>query len=246
MENSLDPVHTEWLHGRFTNYALERQGKFDEIKERWAGHERVGFDTFEHGIIKRRVMAGTSQGDPEWDRGHPILFPCTLLVGAMDAPNFQFRVPMDDEHTLHFFYTVNTPGVPVPAQDYPPVFKVPVPTENEWGVPQWEYLDTAPGQDIVAWITQGAIARREKERLGASDAGVMLYRKMLSDNIKKVKDGQDPMNTFRDPALNQSIELHTEHERLGVGGGPAAKYSPIIGDIRRFFSEAKEKAAAKA
>ena len=42
-----------------------------------------------------------------------------LVVGALNAVNFQFRVPVDDEHTLHYFYTVNTPGVPVPHQDQP-------------------------------------------------------------------------------------------------------------------------------
>jgi 5,5'-dehydrodivanillate O-demethylase oxygenase subunit len=245
MENSLDPVHTEWLHGHFTNYALERQGKTDKIQGRF-GHEKVGFDLFEHGIVKRRVTAGLSQGDPEWDRGHPILFPSTLLVGALDAANFQFRVPMDDEHTLHFFYTVNTPGVPVPLQEHPVMFHIPVPTEDEWGVPQWQYLDTAPGQDMVAWVTQGAIARREKERLAASDAGVLLYRKLLSDNIKKVQAGEEPMNTFRDPAQNVSIELKTERDRAGVPGGPAAKYSPMIGELRELFEQAKQSLGAPA
>jgi 5,5'-dehydrodivanillate O-demethylase len=238
MENSLDPVHTEWLHGAFTNYSLERQGRPQEGVFR-AGHEKVGFSPFEYGIIKRRVTEGLTQDNDEWKRGHPILFPNTLVVGAMDAPNFQFRVPVDDEHTLHFFYTVNTPGVPVPPQQNPPVFQIPVPTEHENGAPAWELLDTAPGQDIIAWVTQGSIAKRDKERLGLSDMGIVMFRKMLSDNMQKVQKGQDPINTFRDPAQNVSIRLETEQDRLGRGGGPAYKYSPLREQIQKLFAEAK-------
>ena len=237
MENSLDPVHTEWLHGAFTQYSLERQGEDGGDRFR-AGHEKVGFDTFEHGIIKRRVTDGLTQDSPEWKTGHPILFPGALVVGAMDALNFQFRVPMDDTHTMHFFYTVNTPGVPVPPQEHPVLFDVPIPTEDALGVPQWQYLDTAPGQDIIAWITQGAIAMRDKERLGLSDTGIVMYRRMLTDNINKVKNGQDPMNTFRDPATNTSIALKTEMAHSTRGAGPAFKYSPLTPEVQSLFASA--------
>jgi 5,5'-dehydrodivanillate O-demethylase len=195
---------------------------------------------FEHGIIKRRVMAGQTEEDDAWKRGHPILFPTILVVGALDAVNFQFRVPVDDTHTLHLFYTVNTPGIPIPPQGSPTVFQVPIPTEDELGVPQWEHLDTAPGQDMIAWITQGGIARRDKERLGLSDTGIMLFRKLLSDNIKKVQQGEEPMNVFRDPAQNVSIEIQTEHAHSGRPGGPAAKYSPLTPEVHRAFDEARK------
>ncbi|MEA2642823.1 MAG: 5,5-dehydrodivanillate O-demethylase oxygenase subunit [Chloroflexota bacterium] len=243
-ENSLDPVHTEWLHGALTNYAYERQGMPDRIRGR-VGHEKVGFDVFEHGIIKRRVTEGLSEDSEEWRRGHPILFPNILVVGALDAVDFQFRVPIDDEHTQHYFYTVNTPGIPVPTQRHPELFDVPVPMHHEQGAPRWEYLDTAPGQDIIAWVTQGAIAKREKERLGLSDTGVILFRKLLSDNIEKVQRGEDPMNTFRDPVANQCVRLQTEFDHSATGTGPAHKYSPLTPEIRRLFAEAQEKAGAR-
>jgi 5,5'-dehydrodivanillate O-demethylase len=64
LENSLDPVHVEWLHGRFSDYVLERLGRpdlkrrfyrpGDDVGERW-GHEKIGFDVFEYGIITRRA-----------------------------------------------------------------------------------------------------------------------------------------------------------------------------------------------
>jgi 5,5'-dehydrodivanillate O-demethylase len=244
MENSLDPVHTEWLHSAFTNYAFERQGKLEEIREHWGKHQKVGFDAFEYGIIKRRVTGSGDEQDDAWQRGHPILFPNILVVGALDAVNFQFRVPMDDEHTLHIFYTVNTPGIPVPAQEHPVLFDVPNPMEHENGAPKWEYLDTAPGQDIIAWITQGAVASREKERLGLSDAGIAMFRKMLADNIETVQNGGEPMNVFRDPAAHACLPLQTEVDHGSRGGSPAWKYSPMTAEVDKLFAE-RDKVGAR-
>jgi 5,5'-dehydrodivanillate O-demethylase len=92
---------------------------------------------------------------------------------------------------------------------------------------------------MMAWWTQGPIARRDKERLGLSDAGIILFRKLLMENIKKVQNGEDPMNTFRDPAKNVCIDLQTERMAGERGGGPAWKYSPLTGEIRRLFAEAR-------
>ena len=69
MENSMDPTHTEWLHTAFANYVLERIGREDLKRTNYRlgegansgltvgnSHEKIGFDEFEHGIIKRRVV----------------------------------------------------------------------------------------------------------------------------------------------------------------------------------------------
>jgi hypothetical protein len=68
MENSLDPVHTEWLHGRYYNYVMSRKTSRDEGGERMVSrvithHLKIGFDLFEHGIIKRRVRDGGSESE---------------------------------------------------------------------------------------------------------------------------------------------------------------------------------------
>jgi len=105
MENSVDPVHTEWLHGHYYNYVLQRKVEQDERGDRFVArviphHAKIGFDMFEYGIIKRRVREGGSEADPEWRIGHPILFPNILRVGW----TFQIRVPMDDTHTWHLMF----------------------------------------------------------------------------------------------------------------------------------------------
>jgi 5,5'-dehydrodivanillate O-demethylase len=120
-----------------------------------------------------------------------------------------------------------------------PVFDIPLPLPDAQGQPPWELLDNAPGQDIIAWVTQGAIADRTKERLGRSDEGIILYRKMLKDNLCKIQEGQEPMNIFRDPAAAECIRIVTERDKTTRFGGPAAKYSPITPEVRELFAQAR-------
>jgi len=104
------------------------------------------------------------------------------------------------------------------------------------GEPEWPLVDNNSGQDIVMWYTQGAVANRSEEHLGLSDRGIILYRKLLQENLERVQRGEDPMNVFRDPAHNVCLELPVERAKFGPGifkagehrSGGASKYSPII------------------
>src|SRR5262249_61699989 len=74
MENSLDPVHTEWLHGRYYEYIMSRAAGRDaggeRMVERVVGHHlKIGFDVFAHGIVKRRVRLGGCEGHQAWGDG---------------------------------------------------------------------------------------------------------------------------------------------------------------------------------
>ena len=202
MENSLDPVHLEWLHVYWGNYQLKEAGFKNELPT--TVHTKIKFDAFEHGIIKRRTYTNTTEDDPEWKVGHPIVFPNWLRVGT----GFQMRVPVDDTHTMHVHYNIYAPppGVTAPPQDVIPHYEVPLQTEDG-RFP----IDFTIGQDQMAWVTQGPIAKRPLEKLGESDRGIILYRKMLMDEMDKVENGQEPINVFRDPARNDIIELFQEH-----------------------------------
>jgi len=237
MENSVDPVHAEWLHGVFANYVWERIGQPERAK-RIPPHVKIGFDVYEYGIIKRRVLKGDTEENVNWKNGHPLVFPHLLKVGG-----FQWRVPMDNENTLHiWYYTYAAPeGTIVPKDEPVPVYEVPVPGPNASGQPEWSLLDFTAGQDIAMWYTQGAIADRSTENLGRSDKGLILYRRLLRENLEKVARGEDPMNVFRDPEQAKYIKLATE-ESIGVRrrldqqrlassagqGGGATKFSPVL------------------
>jgi 5,5'-dehydrodivanillate O-demethylase len=208
-ENSLDPVHNEWLHGYMGN--VVRSG-VHELSPGRGTHLKIGFDIFEHGIIKRRVEQGYTEEDDDWKEGHPIMFPNILLVGDEMKSTFQFRVPVDDEHTYHVsYYTWRAaPGATAPTQDVVPYRYVPLKDENDRYI-----VDILFNQDYMAWVTQGSTARRDLEKLGESDKGIIMFRKLLREQAEVVADGADPMNTFRDPAKNQAIELPIEHVKFG-------------------------------
>jgi 5,5'-dehydrodivanillate O-demethylase len=237
MENGLDPVHVEWLHQHFNNYVLDRLGREGDKKSP-QHHEKIGFDVFEHGIIKRRVLEGETEESEDWRTGHPIIFPNILLSGSVRRPTFQIRVPIDDTHTAHWWYScyVASPGAAAAPQEKIPFYKVPVPSVDEDGEPQWTLLDNNSGQDIAMWYTQGPVADRSLEKLADSDKGVILYRKMLQEEMEKAQRGEDPMNVMRDPEKNVRITLKLEEAKLaGRAGarsrqGGATKYSPVLNE----------------
>jgi 5,5'-dehydrodivanillate O-demethylase len=106
-------------------------------------------------------------------------------------------------------------------------------------------LDNIDGQDMMAWITQGTIADRTRENLGASDKGVAMYRRALKRELEKVEHGIDPIGVLRDPARNTRIDLPNERKKHHNSDGFAsfmlrthAKYSPIAQDIVRVFEAA--------
>ena len=254
-ENSLDPVHVEWLHNVWADYVLEQTGRADAMRPQ-KRHVKIGFDVFEYGIIKRRVVEGGSEEDTPWTDGHPIVFPNMLRQGGsgfyedgaagrgpsgLSGPAFQIRVPIDDTHTGHWWVEsfVKKDGDPERAPEDIPYFTVPVVDVDENGLPRWDLLESNSAQDVAAWITQGDIANRSLENLGRSDKGIILFRRMLEQNIRSVEDGGDPINTFRDPAQNVYHAMRTERQNSPRSNfantpfarqGAATKYSPILNE----------------
>jgi 5,5'-dehydrodivanillate O-demethylase len=195
-ENTMDPIHLEFLHTRYMNYVMKRQGKPPAARIRH--HLDMAFDVWEFGIMKRRLLEGDDpQTSDDWLVGHPLIFPNTLALGGERGPRFEYRVPVDDTHlmVLHYFTALLQPGE-TPRPDIP-FYEVPAKHEDGSYV-----VDTVLGQDMMAWATQGAIADRTSEHLATTDRGIILFRKLLQEQIDKVERGQDPMGVIRDPARN--------------------------------------------
>ena len=248
MENSLDPIHTEWLHGHTYEFIKEQKGQGHKVAIS-TRHEKIAFREFEHGITKHRLLAGHSEECDDWKIGHPVVFPNILSVGNGDETSryyaFQIRVPADDTHTLHLWYTAYVPpkGVKVAPELLDKVHVYDVPLKDADG----EYImDNIDGQDMTVWCTQGPIADRTKENLGASDNGIALYRRVLRREIKKVEEGIDPMFTFRDTTRNSRIDLPNERKKHHNSEGARswimrthAAYSPIAEDVIRMYEGVK-------
>jgi 5,5'-dehydrodivanillate O-demethylase len=244
MENSVDPVHTEWLHGHVYETFHGQPGEKVAISRH---HVKIAFDEFAYGITKRRLLEGQPEDTDDWKTGHPVVFPTMLAVGnSSDSWRnhaFQIRVPMDDTHTLHFWYNAYVPlqGQPVPKQllDEVPVYDVPFLDERGEHM-----LDHVDGQDIMAWVTQGPIADRTVEMLGSTDRGITMYRKMLKRELKKVEAGEDPMCTVREPEP-KTIHLHMEKAKAHYADGFAEmvrrtriRFGPVVDDLIEVFAPA--------
>ena len=194
-ENQMDPYHLDYLHTRYMNWVMKKRGKPKIAEER--RHLDIAFDVGEYGIMKRRLLEGDDPAtSEEWLVGHPLLFPNTLALGG-DRPRLGYRVPLDDTHLRVYS-----------------VFSFPYGSDEEWPQPMKWYeipylhddgsfiVETVLGTDFMACVTQGSIPDRTHERLGTTDRGVILYRKLLEEQIQKVELGQDPMGVIRDPSKN--------------------------------------------
>jgi 5,5'-dehydrodivanillate O-demethylase len=221
-ENSVDPVHVEWMHAYFAKYIQEGPGFNgpDQLMN-LPKHQKIGFDAFEHGIIKRRVLEGYSEEDDDWKEGHPILFPNILLVGSGASCTFQFRVPIDDENTYHvsLYAWRPAPGAVAPMQEVVPYREVALKDDDG----RW-VVNLVFNQDYMGWVTQGPIARRDLEKLGESDKGLIMLRKMLREQIGVMEDGGDPMNVFRNEPDETGI--HAPMEQVKFGMKRMLKYLP--------------------
>jgi 5,5'-dehydrodivanillate O-demethylase len=223
MENSVDPLHTEWLHGKLYQFLCAEAGRPVEVAIA-KKHAKIAFDEFKWGIVKRRLLVGQSEDSSDWKDGHPVVFPNILAVGSGGGTGmwkqyvFQIRVPMDDTHTMHFWYHAYVPpaGADVPEHllDRVPIYEPPI--KDASGEYMLEYIHA---QDIMAWETQGPIADRSRESIGSTDIGVATLRRMLNQQLEKIADGEDPICTIRDPREHVTIDLPLEKNKAHFSDG---------------------------
>jgi hypothetical protein len=119
-----------------------------------------------------------------------------------------WAVPIDNEHVR---------GISIVAW----------PLENGEPKPDWRagtdvFFDIRPGSmqarsyeerqrkpdDLEAQEGQRTTAVHALENLGASDTGIAMLRHLLREQLKRIEDGFDPINTVRDPAANRRIPTH--------------------------------------
>ena len=198
MDNSLDPIHFEHLHAVFGNYQLKKLGRPPAMFP--ARHIKIAFDKFEYGIYKRRLLEGEPEEIDDWQIGHPILFPNTLAVGEEYRPMLQIRIPVDDTHTLHLMYVTQQREERGPRPTAPVLRRSLYEADGKTII-----ADNIPKQDELAWVGQGPISQRPREHLGVSDTGIIMYHKLLHEEIDKVARGEDPLGVVRDSAVNEPM-----------------------------------------
>jgi nitrite reductase/ring-hydroxylating ferredoxin subunit len=138
-----------------------------------------------------------------------ILFPQAFVIPMSPEMTIsQWHVPVDD-YGCYWYSIFTSFGAPVdkdtmraqrlktyPAPDYKPVFS----RENSWGFSVDEQRSrtfTGMGFDINihdqwACESQGRIQDRTREHLGSTDKGIVLYRRILLDAIRRNQAGEKP------------------------------------------------------
>ena len=206
MENSMDSTHTYFLHGVMLRKTMPEiwQETYKDILDYYNRPiEKYEFVPFEFGFRRRRKYSG-QRGNQE--AGYPLIFP-NISVIPMYTYEVVWRVPIDDFHTkaVHMEFLPSIDGKTyeqrpelTPVEVNPPVLK------DEKG----EYLmNSFPSTDLMAFETQGAIFDRTHEHLASSDRGVVMYRKLLKEQINLISEGKDPIGTIRDPSVNDYIRV---------------------------------------
>jgi 5,5'-dehydrodivanillate O-demethylase len=218
-ENSIDPVHFEWMH---RNWSIRLRGETGPYAPR---HLKIAFDEFEWGHTYRRVTEDAGEDDPLWTVGRVCLWPNALFTGS----HFEWRVPIDDENMLSVTWHFSR----VPNEREPYVQGT-IPT---WHGPVKDALtgkwitSHVMNQDFVAWLGQGALADRTKEHLGTSDRGVIMIRKRYLDDIDAIARGEDPKAIVRDPAINRRIDLPIVNKDVFINGLPAGQYANKVNSV---------------
>ena len=87
---------------------------------------------------------------------------------APGAGHFEYKVPVDDQNTLHVVW--NWDAVPVEQRPYVQA-RIPywtAPIKDETG--RW-ITSHVVNQDTVAWVGQGVVTERERNTWGRATAG---------------------------------------------------------------------------
>ena len=203
-ENTADTVHTYYLHGHMLKVqGLSGGGYF------YRPIEKYEWGLCEWGITKSCTYGGEH---PEIEIRPPLIFPNILRIPQGRDECVHWRVPIDDTHTLIYImvFTPSPDGRRVEQPEDPPV------EDRGDGLrPDGEYdLTSFYEQDRMAWETQGAIYDRSQEHLGATDRGIVMFRQLVTEQIKVVEQGGEPMALVRDPAKNQIIEFESRNTQL--------------------------------
>ena len=190
-ENSVDQSHTTILHG----------GGFGERRDIWGAElPQTQWDEIELGIKATANRPGLS-----YKRSSCYIMPTMVQLpqpwpgGNFKWPRFStnWRTPIDDTHTLilSVCFTPNVDGKEAVLPD---------------GVTHHicDTLHVHREQDYLAMVSQGPLFDRSTERLGTSDEGVILLRKLTMEGIMDVQEGRDPRGVIRDGNPDAIIDLN--------------------------------------
>lgn len=209
-ENSIDPVHFEWMHDTWPSRI---KGDTGVVAPR---HLKLQFDEFEFGFQYKRIREGMTEADPMWKTGRVALWPNGFYLGG----HFEWRVPVDNENSLCMCWFFSR--VPLERGEYRqkriPTWYGKIKDDNG----RW-ITSHIINQDITGWVGQGAIADRTQEKLGMSDVGITKMRQRLFDDLDAISKGRDPSGVVRDAERARCVPLPLATPRVFRDGIPTTE-----------------------
>jgi 5,5'-dehydrodivanillate O-demethylase oxygenase subunit len=189
VENSVDQVHTGILHG-------EGSARADV----WSQIPEVDWVEDATGIQTVQIRGG-------YRRTNYLRLPTTILLnqpwpgGRFGWPRYSaiFRTPVDADNTMLFHVTL-----------VPPVDGKDAVLPDGMELPLHNLIQTLFLQDYRAIVSQGRPVDRTIEKLGTTDRGVVMLRRMVKDGIAAVAAGRDPAGVVREDAMIVSSEVVTD------------------------------------
>jgi phenylpropionate dioxygenase-like ring-hydroxylating dioxygenase large terminal subunit len=189
-ENMADPYHVPVLHGSFSG-------------THFAGSTTQMPLDAEFRMSPRGVEARTNR--PMGDgrvlyRISEAVLPTICVVANPFAPKLDEPVtglswimPIDDTHQ-RVWMTGRRRAAGPPGEGAPGFFA----SIPDWSKMTGEERRARPG-DWEAQTGQGPITLHSEEHLTSSDKGVIMVRKMLNEQLKRLARGEDPINVSFDP-----------------------------------------------
>ena len=185
-ENSMDPVHTAFLHTTVSG-AQDHSSTFAQIGTLdWTESpigmvymhcRRVGDNIFVR--VNDYISPNIAQVPPSSELG-------TQEHGASPPSLTIWSVPIDDTNTYNFrFHHLREGEEPQDGLGFGQIADRP-----------YEERQRKPG-DYDAQTSQRPVAIHALERLVTSDRGVIMFRRLVRQGIRAVQNGEDPIGVVR-------------------------------------------------
>ena len=213
-DNSMDPVHTSFLHAISSGYQFTPAfGALAELD-------------WEETLYGMMYIATRRIGDLVWVRVADFMAPnvhqftreledATKEKAATRPVVIRWAVPIDDTHTWNMELAQVDPAWRLtPEQVGSPGF-------GQSDDRSYEERQRHPA-DYDAQASQRPVAVHALEHLASTDRGVIMLRKIVRDGIRAVAAGHDPRFVLRDPAAPVATACQDTVLRIPPEADPAA------------------------
>ena len=191
VENSMDAVHVSFVHH------WGKVGSFGAVVA--ATIPELSYEETDAGIRQTAVRSAGSTRVSDWTfpNNNHISHP-TLELSDPWVDVGVWMTPVDDEHTMRFLiYSIPStdPETDARIHEYFEKYSEYNPADHHddlfvhGKLPEDKLVQLTSAQDYVAAVGQGAIVDRTRERLGRSDMGIALLRRLYWREMEAIEQG---------------------------------------------------------